>query len=82
MDNDGFEELLVALNTYSGINKTQEEEARKNGFDMRYVGIIFPKGENPTESLIVLGKTVEKGMHFESSDLFIVETKEKKKRIK
>lgn len=78
VDNDGLEELLVALNTYSGINKTQEEEARKNGFDMRHVGIIFPKGENPTESLIVLGKTVEKGMLFEGSDLFTVETKEKK----
>ena len=78
VDNDGFEELLVALNTYSGINKTQEEEARTNGFDMRYVGIIFPKGKNPPESLIVLGKTVEKGMCFDGSNLFVVETKDKK----
>lgn len=78
VDNDGLEELLVALNTYSGINKTQEEEARKNGFDMRHVGIIFPKGENPTESVGILGKTVEIGMRFEGSDLFVVEAKENK----
>lgn len=78
VDNDGLEELLVALNTYSGINKTQEEEARRNGFDMRYVGIIFPKGKNPTESVGILGKTVEIGMRFEGSDLFVIETKENK----
>lgn len=74
-DNDGFNELLVALNTYSGASKKGEEEARENGFDFLYIGIVFPKGKNPTESVSVLGKTVDKGMRFTGSKLFIVEKK-------
>ena len=73
VDNDGLNELLVALNTYSGVNKIQEEEIKKNGFGFLHVGIVFPKGKNPTESVMVLSKTVEKGMYFIGSKLFIVE---------
>ncbi|MEA4900542.1 hypothetical protein [Desulfitobacterium sp.] len=73
IDNDGLNELIVALNTYSGANIIKEEEVRKNGFDFLYVGVVFPKGKNPKESVIVLGKTVEKGMYFSGSKLFKVE---------
>lgn len=39
VDNDGLNELLVALNTYSGANKIQEEEVKKNGFSFLHVGM-------------------------------------------
>jgi len=72
VDNDGHNELLLALNTYSGLNKASLEDAEKDGFGILYVGIVFPKGQAPTESVVVLGKTVEQGMFFTGSNLFRV----------